>query len=502
MIRTLFRIFIGMKLRLLADRLERMPFVKVVVPFAAGIALADCCTLPLWFAAGAFVLAGALALLLRSSAALVAMLAAAGIGAAEVRRTETALPCGVATLFEIEVDGLPADRGRYAGGEGVVTAWRDPVSGGWHAVRERVVLHADSAAGLSAGERMLCRCAVRPLRGAEGYRRQMMRRGVAGRVWISHAEILERGPSGRGDLHREAVRRLDAWGLSGDAGAVVRAMTAGDRRGIGPGLRALYARSGLAHLLALSGLHAGLVFLLVNAALWWLPLLRRGHLIRCGAVVAAVWSFVAAAGWPPSAVRAAVMCTALQLARASSSEYTALNALAASGLGMLLWRPEWLFDVGFRLSFVAVAAILAWGVPLCRRWRTGRRWLDVPRDAVVVGLAASLATAPLVSHHFGVVPLLGALVTPLALLPAAAVVLCGVVWLLLPAEVWAVPLREAAQGAAGAIDALARAVAAVPGGAVGYSLTAGETAAVYLLFAAGTLAAWCAESKKNVLLPS
>lgn len=67
------------------------------------------------------------------------------------------------------------------------------------------------------------------------------------------------------------------------------------------------------------------------------------------------------------------MRTVLQAALASASEYVGLNALAAAGFGMLVWNPNWLGDISFQLSFITVAAILAWGVPLCRRCRTGGR---------------------------------------------------------------------------------------------------------------------------------
>ena len=76
-------------------------------------------------------------------------------------------------------------------------------------------------------------------------------------------------------------------------------MTAGDRSGLTPELRTAYSRSGLSHLLAVSGLHTGIVFVLINLLLWWLPLLRRGHLLRNLLAAAAVWCFVAAAGFPP-----------------------------------------------------------------------------------------------------------------------------------------------------------------------------------------------------------
>ena len=150
-----------------------------------------------------------------------------------------------------------------------------------------------------------------------------------------------------------------------------------------------------------------------------------------------MWLFVAAAGFPPSAVRAAVMCTVLQAALASASEYVGMNALATAAFGMLLWNPNWLGDISFQLSFLAVAGILAWGVPLCRRCRTRWKGLNVVIDAYLIGLAATLATAPLVSHTFGVVPLAGLAVNPPAIALAGVVVFGGALWMLAPVGVLA-----------------------------------------------------------------
>ena len=399
--------------------------LKILVPFAAGIALADRFTLPLWFAAGAFVLTGLTALLLRSSAALAGMLLTAGFAAAQLRAAEPAVPRGVRTAFEVAVEGIPADRGRYVAAEAVVALWRDPATGRWHPSGDRVMLYADSLTPLTAGERFVCRGEVRPFRsGAESYRRLMRRRGFAGTLSVSGRTLLERLPGHTGRLHHRAAERLARLPLGGDAGA------------------------------------------------------------------------------PPSAVRAAVMCTVLQTALASASEYVALNALAAAAFGMLLWQPAWLGDISFRLSFLAVAGILAWGVPLCRRCRTRCRAANAAIDAYLIGLAAAVATTPLVSHTFGTVPLAGLLVNPAAIALATAVVFGGALWMLLPAgplaPVFALVTGTAAEG----INALARLTASLPGGAAEYALGGTQTAILYLLFALATLAAWSAEPKKSVHLPT
>ena len=388
-----------MKAASLSARLDRMPMVKAVAPFAAGILAADCFTLPLWFLAGAFLLSGTLALLLHSQSGALVMLLTAGFAASQLRDTAHTLPRGIYTTYELTVEGIPAERGRYTSAEATAVAWRDPSDGTWHASGDRIMLYADSLTALYPGERIRCRGSVRPFRGgAESYRRLMARRGFAGTLWLSERTLIERLPGRSSALHLHAVERMQRIGMRDDAGAVCRAMVTGDRSGITQELRTVYSRSGLSHLLAVSGLHTGIVFALVNLMLWWLPLLHRGHLVRNLLATVCIWLFVAAAGFSPSAVRAAVMCTMLQFALASASEYVALNALAAAGFGMLLWNPAWLGDISFQLSFIAVAAILAWGVPLCRLLHTRRRALNLLTDALVISLVAGIATAPRIAH--------------------------------------------------------------------------------------------------------
>lgn len=208
----------------LLRRLECMPMLKVLVPFAAGILLAERFTLPLWFTAGAFVLCGVVALLLRAAPALMGMLCAAGFGTAQLHERPVAVPRGVATLWEIVVEEAPADRGRYAMADARVRLWRDPDSGRWHAVHERVRLYADSALHLSGGERLVCRATLRDFRGgAESYRRLMHRRGYAGTMWAGPSTLLEELPPQAPGIHLRAVASLGRLPLSDDASAVVRA---------------------------------------------------------------------------------------------------------------------------------------------------------------------------------------------------------------------------------------------------------------------------------------
>lgn len=491
-----------MKTRYLLERLERMPMLKVLAPFAAGIALAEHFTMPLWFLAGAFVCAGLVALLLRSSAGVVVLLLTAGFGVSQLHVRERTVPLDVGTVFEVRIESIPSDRGTYSAAEAYVTAWRNPLDASWHAAGDRVMLRADSLLTLNPGERVLCRGYIRPFRGPESYRDLMARRNFAGTMRLRERNILEQTPAIRNSLHVLATRRLERLGVDGDDGAVLRAMVTADRSGITHALRSDYSLSGFSHLLAVSGLHTGIVFVLINALLWWLPLLRHGHRIRNLIAATAIWLFVAAAGFPPSAVRAAVMCTMLQFALASASEYNALNTLSTAAFGMLLWNPAWIGDISFQLSFLAVAGILAWGVPLCRRLRTRYRAVNAITNALAISLVATAATLPLVSNTFGTLPLAGIALNPIAILLGTLVVFAGVVWLIVPLPFLAPLLGFVAQHAAEAQNALARFTASIPGATPGHTLDTGPMLIIYLFFVVATLGAWSAEPKKSVHLPT
>mgnify|MGYP005795577509 FL=1 len=188
-----------MKIACLLDRLNRMPMVKLLAPFAAGIALAGVYELPLWFLAGAFVCTGIVALLFRSGAAAVAMLLTSGFAAAQLRAPEISVPREVYTLYEIVVEGFPVERERYSVADAAVTAWRDPTNGHWHASETRIRLYADSLTRLRDGERIRCRGRVRPFQGgAESYRRLRERRGYAGTLWSGERASCDRaGRRGR-----------------------------------------------------------------------------------------------------------------------------------------------------------------------------------------------------------------------------------------------------------------------------------------------------------------
>ena len=475
--------------------------LTAAILLAVGIAAASWRMPPVWICI-AGVAAGCVtaALCLRThrtaaTAALAAALVFLGAVLAGVRLRSDMLPDDYA-VYEIELgsDAVLRPDTRSRQGDARIVARRGG-NGEWHGVRGRVRIYADSALQLAEGQRIVCRGRIAPFGGDSGYEAMMRRKGYAGRLYLSSGNILQindREPSALlRSMHRRAVDRISGLPLRPGNRAVALAVGTGESTMLGRSQRAGYSRAGTAHLLALSGLHVGIVYLLINLLLRWLPLLTHGHIIRSAAAVILLWAYVFSTGMPPSAVRAALMFSMLQIARAASADYSPLNALACAAFASLCFDPGLLYDAGFRLSYISVAAIILCAVPLCRRLHISREHIGnhaakalIPVanfiiDTLAVGFVATLATAPLVSHLFGVIPLAGIVAAPAAIAAAAATVALTAVWIALPSGFAAQAFGRAIDLTAGAMNAISEWIAARPAAALDIRLSGGETVACY-----------------------
>jgi competence protein ComEC len=229
---------------------------------------------------------------------------------------------------------------------------------------------------------------------------------------------------------RERAQRAVVAGMSPADGALLRGMVLGQDEAIDTALRDDFRDSGLAHLLAVSGQN---VMLLAALALPALMLAGLGLRARLTALVALIALYVPLAGAGPSLQRAGVMGIAGMVAMAASRPASRSYALLLAAALTLAWNPRAWTDPGWQLSFAAVAGILALGVPMSQSLRRVADDLVPPRtsrarsaavlrlfaDGIAITVSATLATAPLLAHHFGSVPLVGLLSNLLAL-PAVA----------------------------------------------------------------------------------
>ena len=216
--------------------------------------------------------------------------------------------------------------------------------------------------------------------------------------------------------------RLADSGVDGDAYAVVAAMALGDKSALTHELRDTYSVSGASHVLALSGLHLGIIYCL----LWLLLPHRRWPAVSQTIILIAIWLYVLLVGMPVSVVRSAVMLTVYGLLSIGHRNKMSVNALAFTAIVMLMCNPEWLFDIGFQLSFMAVLAILLF-VPLFEdvfsaKYLQEHRWIRRIWGLVAVSVSAQIGVAPLIAYYFGRLSTYF-LLTNFIVLPAAYLIL-------------------------------------------------------------------------------
>lgn len=187
--------------------------------------------------------------------------------------------------------------------------------------------------------------------------------------------------------------------------AVVSALTIGDKSELTPELKAVYSGAGTSHVLALSGLHVGILSCVIYFLLWPLRKLKGGKAIQSVVVAVALWIFAFISGLSPSVVRAVTMCTLYLVASVVvENGFCGFFSLSLTAFIMLLYNPMYLFDISFQLSFVAVLSIILF-YPVISGWiNSSNRLVRYIWNAMSVSLAAQLGTLPLILYYFGTFP--------------------------------------------------------------------------------------------------
>ena len=242
-------------------------------------------------------------------------------------------------------------------------------------------------------------------------------------------------------LQERLYGRLEEAGLEGDELATAGALTLGYKEELSKELRQHFQVSGAAHVLAVSGLHTGILY---GVIVWLLTLggrLRPMHENRIGrwalslVVIAAMWGYAWLTGMTPSVVRAVVLVTIFEVGRMSYQRAFSLNTIAAAAFFILIARPTDLWSVSFQLSFAATTAIVIIVNKSIYREIEVSRYRNTFLGKVgsffggiiVVSLAAQVGTLPVTVHYFGQVSTYF-LLTNLIVLPIATILVpCGLV---------------------------------------------------------------------------
>lgn len=206
-------------------------------------------------------------------------------------------------------------------------------------------------------------------------------------------------------VSRKFVNILNKSGLEGREFAVGSALMLGQSDMLDFETLQAYSGSGAMHILSVSGLHVGIIFLVISFLLGFMKKSGWQLFLKTVLILGTVWAYALLSGFSPSVLRAAAMFTFISIGNASNRNVHIVNSLAVSAFVLLYINPLMISNVGFQLSYLAIAGIVFINEPLSRLVNPGNRITAYIWELTAVSISAQLATAPLAMYYFHQFPL-------------------------------------------------------------------------------------------------
>ncbi|MCO6498601.1 MAG: ComEC family competence protein [Chitinophagaceae bacterium] len=225
-------------------------------------------------------------------------------------------------------------------------------------------------------------------------------------------------------------RVFETYLKGGQVIALAKALMTGNRTELDRDLVQAYSNAGVVHIMAISGLHLGLIYILLLKIAKITPLIFRNKYAKAGFIIGGIWFFAVMTGGSPSVLRSAVMFSCLHIGQLLNSRVPTYNYWSASALLLLVFNPLLLWNVGFQLSYMAVLGILIVQKPIYHWISFDNKIVDYAWQLMSVSIAAQLFTLPFCIYYFHQFPVLF-LITNLIAIPVASVGLWAGVILIL-----------------------------------------------------------------------
>lgn len=207
----------------------------------------------------------------------------------------------------------------------------------------------------------------------------------------------------------------DRWVGDEEELALLKAICLGDRSSLTQDLRQNYGAAGGMHLLAVSGLHVGLIWWVLQGATRWMVRNARGEWYRTLAVLAFLWFYASLTGFSSSVCRSVTMFSFFSIGRMMGQRAQSLNGIFVSAMILIVIQPCRLLEPGFQLSYSAILGIVTLYPMLRSLFKLKNRILRWLWEASAVSLSAQLLTAPLVIFYFHQLPIYSLLTSIVAI---------------------------------------------------------------------------------------
>ncbi|SDR89213.1 competence protein ComEC [Formosa sp. Hel1_31_208] len=238
------------------------------------------------------------------------------------------------------------------------------------------------------------------------YKAYLERLYIYQQLFLNHNSILKlnskkRTVFGYAEVLRQTInQKLNHYNFHSKELMIINALLLGQRQDMDRDTYKTYADAGAIHILAVSGLHVGIILLLLNYLLKPIAHFKRGKVIKVTLILVLLWSFAIIAGLSASVTRAVTMFSILAIAMHLKRPTNIYNTLAISVFIVLLFKPMFLFDVGFQLSYVAVIAIVSIQPLLFKLWHPKWKITTYFWQVLTVTFAAQLGVVPLSLYYF------------------------------------------------------------------------------------------------------
>lgn len=276
-----------------------------------------------------------------------------------------------------------------------------------------VYLQKDSAASkLLFGDRVIMRAKFNSPEKAlnpDGFdfAAYLHRQGIVATSYVSSENWQLNDKSSDFSIRREAdkcrkylLHIYRKFNIENDEFAVLSALTLGYSDALEPDLRTSYSATGAMHILSVSGMHVGIVYVVLAFVLSFLNKNQRQKVYKTLIITLFLWLYAFLTGLSPSVVRAALMLSFVSVATCFERKSQIYNTLFMSAFFMLVYNPNFLYDVGFQLSYAAVLSIVFFQPIIGKLYLAKNRYSKFCWDLFSVSLAAQLGTVPFTLYYF------------------------------------------------------------------------------------------------------
>lgn len=226
------------------------------------------------------------------------------------------------------------------------------------------------------------------------------------------------------NFRKDLVEIIEAKVPNRESQQIAAALLLGQKENLDKDIKNAYAETGTMHILAVSGLHVGIIYAILLFPLKGIRLKSNQRKIYLTAVILLIWTYAVLTGFSPSVVRAATMFSLFTAGQMRKRKPSSFNILAFSALVMISVDPGVIFEVGFQLSYIAVAGILLIQPLVAGFWLPPNRFLEYIWQLTAVSIAAQLATFPISVYYFHIFPtyflLANLIIIPLSFLVMSA----------------------------------------------------------------------------------